>query len=891
MRIFKPYLTLIYFSILMLNTQSVDAQTAICRKKFSISVMAGTCDLTIPATLLDSGSVDYDFLTAENNYLPTLGTYDVKLIASKFNGNSSECISHVKLVDRAAPAPYTKSTLSVVLDSNNEFQILPSHIDNGSWDQCSPVSLSVSPSLITCDMSSPLKVFLIVTDESGNTNSHYTNVTILQNPSRNTNLECRSVTDVEVYRKGSRLLTADMILTGQGYACANYYQFDLINNGLEISDHSVNYGDVGKTYMASVKDNESQTSCQGLIRLVKAACDSTLYVCDTKSKCKAAGQCDSGHTLADDVEWPCDIDLNNVPFVIYNNPNIENIALLMGVQVTELQPIFDVSECVILGENITENEYFEAVGIKVIRRKYSYINWADPGSAEVSYTQTIRLRLTSNLNCDICDTKAWNTAVGNCASGHTLEDGVEWPADITIHTTLASPFDLSTNPEVNANDVSPQISANCNILSMNYNDFIDSLGPSQYKISRHWEVVNWSNNFVSAYRQIIHVDAGISTQRKVCFTDMHDIPIVDVDVWNGFNTGNDNCVYFQHNESMGEILPVKVELDVFKGIDVEDAVLFAESLLLNGTYEIYRYEQMDLNGDFAINNHDLEIVKDFCIKKNSANLSSEPWLFFGANNYKYKGNQYVKGLPHSSPFESLQFTGIKAGDFNFDALSQKLPLDKVDFNADDFLLYKDEKYSIPIKNEETLKIKGIQFALSKEDEFVLDSIKSDFFNDITINELDSTYSVLCLAPNEDLLQGGVTIDSGVEIFKLHITSKANTVLSKVLFVQDESALIVSSERKLKPGISFDETIPTSTEDMESEILLFPNPASNMITLQLPGNFVASGIKIFDIQGTMIYESLKPMDRSISVESFSPGIFLIEANSTNGERRIGKFIKL
>jgi hypothetical protein len=682
-----------------------------------------------------------------------------------------------------------------------------------------------------------------------------------------------------------------MILTGQGYACANYYQLDLSYNGLEIIDHSVNYGDVGKTFMASVKDIESQTTCQGLIRLVKAACDTTLYICDIKSKCKSPGQCDSGHTLADDVEWPCDIDLSNVPFAIYNNPDIENIALFMGVNVTELQPIFDVSECVILGKNITQIEFIEDVGIKVIRRKYSYINWADPGSPEISYFQFIKLRLSSNLYCDICDTKAWNTALGDCASGHTLEDGVEWPADITIHTTEASPFDLSSNPEVNANDVSPKISLNCNILSMNYYDIIDSLGPSQYKISRHWEIINWSNNFISGYVQIINIDAGISSQRKVCFTDMHGIPIVNVEVWNGFNSGNDKCTYFQHEESIGEISPAKVEVNEYKGIDVEDAVLFAEALLQNGPWEIYRYEQMDMNGDFNIDVKDLEIVNDLCLNKVPASSTPETWLFFGANNYKYKGNQYVKSLPHSSPFESLQFAGMKVGDFNFDALSQKLPLDNINFKADDFLLYKDEKYNIPIMGGEALKIKGMQFALSKEDEFTLDSIKSDLFKEILINELDSTYKVLCFAPNEELLQGGVAIDSGLALFKLHITSKANTVLSKVLFMKDESALIVSSDRKLKPGISFDETIPTSTKDIENEVLLFPNPASNMITLQLPGNFIIAGIKIFDLQSTIIYESLKPTERSISVESFSPGIFWIEANSTNGERRVGKFIKL
>lgn len=95
-------------------------------------------------------------------------------------------------------------------------------------------------------------------------------------------------------------------------------------------------------------------------------------------------------------------------------------------------------------------------------------------------------------NCIICDTKAWNTPFGDCQSGHTNADMVEWPsANLEIQQGQGFlPEDLQINPTVHANDVLPRLinNATCNIsLASSYADIIQNINGFQI-VSRTWKV-------------------------------------------------------------------------------------------------------------------------------------------------------------------------------------------------------------------------------------------------------------------------------------------------------------------------------------------------------------------------------------------------------------------
>ncbi len=871
-------------------THFSEGQTAICKKAITVSVEPASCDRLVKAIEIDSGSMNYDLLTVSDNFLPVLGQYDVTLIASKFNGNSSLCTTHVTLIDKSAPVAIAKQNVIITLDNNNQYLLQPHQIDNGSFDHCSTVTLSIFPTVLNCETPNPVNIILTVEDQFGNYNQAITLATIEQNPVRRTDLTCRSITEVEVYRRGSTLLTPDLILTGTGYACSYFYQFDLEHNGLALSNYSVNYSDVGKTYLATVTDTVSQTSCQGQITLIEAACDSVLYVCDTKSRCEPVGQCASGHSIVDDVEWPCDIELFNVPNSLADNPTTENLALFMAVNEEDILPQFDVNSCVILGENIVLHDFFEPGNVKLILKKYSYLNWADKAAPAVEYTQIIRLHLLQNLDCDICDTKAWNTPIGNCSSGHTLLDAVEWPADITINTTEASPYDLSLNPLVNPQNVGPILNPECNNFSLFYNDDIDSISPNQYMITRNWAIFNWDNLFEYFYTQHIWIDASTSNFRKICFTDVNKIPVKDVEIYNGLSTANNNCVEISYDPANNIIKPKKVDTDFHSGIDVQDVVLLAESILKNDYFNRYQMDQLDLNVDGNIDQKDLNLIKNLNLRKNNTMTFESPWQFFSANEYFFRGS-YNTELPSASPFETLQFLGVKVGDINNDILKGSSMVGNLNIAMDDQLLYNGEVYEIPILNQDSAKVKGLQLIIKKTSDFVLNSVSSNYFNDVSFNEFDDKYIVLCLAGHSDLLNGGLELNPAQDILNLHIKSNSNTVLSKVISVENELGLVVTKSENLRPVLNFEDVIPTSTTDLYGELAVFPNPASHKLSVAVPDHFTIFNLQVYNLNGNLVKTSYTKGDPTLLVETLPNGFYIIKATSTQGVVKSASFIKL
>jgi len=81
-------------------------------------------------------------------------------------GNSSETSFEVTVVDLSPPVVITVNMMAP-LDVNGMVIITPDDIDNGSWDNCGIVSMSVSPDTFTCANIGAHTVTLTVEDTSG----------------------------------------------------------------------------------------------------------------------------------------------------------------------------------------------------------------------------------------------------------------------------------------------------------------------------------------------------------------------------------------------------------------------------------------------------------------------------------------------------------------------------------------------------------------------------------------------------------------------------------------------------------------------------------------------------------------------------------------------------
>ncbi|MBC8053350.1 MAG: VCBS repeat-containing protein [Sphingobacteriaceae bacterium] len=108
----------------------------------------------------------------------TAGTYTVSVL-DLFGCSAISAPVAVNATDNVAPVAKAKN-ITLALDSSGVASITTSSIDNGSADNCSAVTLSITgPTTFNCsDVGAPVSVTLVVSDASGNQSSAVAEVTV-----------------------------------------------------------------------------------------------------------------------------------------------------------------------------------------------------------------------------------------------------------------------------------------------------------------------------------------------------------------------------------------------------------------------------------------------------------------------------------------------------------------------------------------------------------------------------------------------------------------------------------------------------------------------------------------------------------------------------------------
>ncbi|NMC39457.1 MAG: T9SS type B sorting domain-containing protein [Bacteroidales bacterium] len=101
----------------------------------------------------------------------------ITLTGTDGSGNSSSCVAQVTVLDTIAPRIFVKP-FDLVLDTAGTAILLPENIDNGSFDNCGSLTLSVSPDTFTCSDLGQKTVILAGTDPNGNTSTRPVVITV-----------------------------------------------------------------------------------------------------------------------------------------------------------------------------------------------------------------------------------------------------------------------------------------------------------------------------------------------------------------------------------------------------------------------------------------------------------------------------------------------------------------------------------------------------------------------------------------------------------------------------------------------------------------------------------------------------------------------------------------
>ncbi len=198
-----------------------------------------------------------------------IGTNPVVLTVEDNNGNSETCTATVTVEDVTPPTAVCQD-VTVQLDNNGEATIAAADIDNGSSDLCGSVTLAADITQFDCTNVGANTVTLTVTDESNNSSTCASTVTV-----ENNNVPvavCKAIT-VQLDENGEASITAANVDGGSSAVCntnmeVDVTQFDCSNIGantvtLTVSDNAGNSSTCTST--VTVEDNiEPTVLCKDL---------------------------------------------------------------------------------------------------------------------------------------------------------------------------------------------------------------------------------------------------------------------------------------------------------------------------------------------------------------------------------------------------------------------------------------------------------------------------------------------------------------------------------------------------------------------------------------------------------------------------------------------------
>jgi hypothetical protein len=242
----------------------VDTIAPVAHCKNTTVVLNANGTATITAAQINNGSTDncgIKSITASPMTFgcKNIGKNSVTLLVTDANGNHSSCTATVTVIDSIAPVARCKN-ITVQLDSTGKALITAAQVNNGSSDNCSIKTMTVSPDHFNCDNTGMRNVTLTVTDSSGNSDKCTSVVTIL---APKPVAKCKDIS-VKLDNTGKVTLSGSQVDNGSKAACGI--------RSLVVNPASFGCANIGRNLVTlTVTDNSGNIS----------TCTSTVTVYDS----------------------------------------------------------------------------------------------------------------------------------------------------------------------------------------------------------------------------------------------------------------------------------------------------------------------------------------------------------------------------------------------------------------------------------------------------------------------------------------------------------------------------------------------------------------------------------------------------------------------------------
>ncbi|MBK9583018.1 MAG: T9SS type A sorting domain-containing protein [Saprospiraceae bacterium] len=735
----------------------------------------------------------------------------------------------------------------------------------------------------------------MVKDKSGATVSASTNVSY-NIPNNNNVLVCNDVITVEVNPFSPIGITPSMVLEGS-YNCGADLEVTLSYNNVNYTKPEVTWSDGGKTLLYKVTDKSTGNSCWGTIKIEKVEnCNQTFKVCDTKCQGGDLGDCNSGYTDTDNVEWPCGFDLNVCNSNFANKLTPDDLQYLHGVDPRNTKPQIVNFDC------NTIYMYFndQAIGLngvnsgdKKIIRSWTVLDWLT--GSTYTYIQVFKVFVHG---LEICDTLPWNTPAGNCASGHTYNDAIEWPADITINNTAISIAALKSNPDVHPNDVEPVLASSCGTTyTKSFNDAISQLNATTLLITRTWSAFNTQTNVKTTFVQKITLLT--TSQASVCAFTYYDAPIEGVNMGLG-NTDASGCASFAFIPDY-TITPFK-DGNARDGVDIMDLVTVYESVL--GLRQLNPYQQIagDVSGTGGISTLDLVTLKNLVDGVTDNWPATVPvWRFLDKNHQIINGNisPINTFINTNNLIYGNEFIGIKMGDINgsYNPDDNNHPPTFTVIKATDTAVNKGEAYELELKSDrnQNLLAVNLEFNIKDAGISVIDvtSNKLPGFNkNEHVSIKDGIVKISWFINLSDIPQG-VSLRNNENFISFTFVSNKNSVLSDLFDLNEDASNQIKQSGDIDAAnvdLYWESKIINGVSDGDiSRLMVAPNPFTESVYVL--GLDQDATYEIHNVSGQLITKGSISQSGLLDLAGLENGFYLLHVHENGKKTSIHKLIKV
>ena len=500
------------------------------------------------------------------------------------------------------------------------------------------------------------------------------------------------------------------------------------------------------------------------------------------------------------------------------------------------------------------------------------------------------------LDCDafhVCDSLPWTAPVTVCGE-HILDDGIEWPADITINSCYFSPYYLTNFAPVNSWNAKPRVNSDCEYIDVAHSDEVFTYPADDFiKVIRNWIVVRWAPFSTHRYSQVITVDMT-DCLTSVNVTSMDRVGIEGVRIAENIYTnviGAGELVHTKQNN-----IVAKKESTIDAGVDVHDVVKVLEHI--EGVKELTDLQKLaaDLSGNEVIDMNDIQgIIELF---NGEVELSTiEEMNFIGSKDLDPKslGKGIAAGDYYGGPVDVIAIkSGDVTGDFaNYGEESSTTTIEKHDIYIKDLLLNAGEAYELPVLNDGGSNFVGFQMDIYVDFTKVdLVEINSDVFPGFAAENYriinNEFVRINWVASNALISSGGLNVELNEALIDIKLQAKENGILSNVLALDNQSRNTLAKSNnntRFEFVLNWIDRIFLSTIDPEGlnrNVQLSPIPASTVVGIKINNdNGQTYELSVFNTTGSKIWTGEIRNEVSLSVDEWDSGIYFVEIRNGRG----------